>query len=288
MSVPSQKPSLLHTLLVLGRISNLPTVWSNCFAGWLLGGAGNWGVFALLIAGASLLYVGGMFLNDACDEAFDRAHRTERPIPSGAISSRAVWLLSYVALGAGALMLIFAGRALILPTLGLLVCIILYDAIHKQTTFAPVLMAGCRFLLYLVAGAAAANGAMPSLRWAATAMAIYILGLSFLARREATGTQINGWPVPLLMAPVLIGVIQGERGPAEAVLWLMLLAWVLFALMPLRTPSPGVIGKVISRLLAGIVIVDMLAVPNLSGAQLLAFMLLFGSALILQKTVPAT
>ena len=32
----------LRTLLVLGRVSNLPTVWSNCFAGWLLAGGGLW------------------------------------------------------------------------------------------------------------------------------------------------------------------------------------------------------------------------------------------------------
>ena len=30
-----------HALLVLGRASNLPTVWSNCFAGWFLGGGGE-------------------------------------------------------------------------------------------------------------------------------------------------------------------------------------------------------------------------------------------------------
>jgi hypothetical protein len=33
----------LRTLLVLGRVSNLPTVWSNCLAGWWLGGGGNFG-----------------------------------------------------------------------------------------------------------------------------------------------------------------------------------------------------------------------------------------------------
>ena len=33
--------SYLRTLLVLGRASNLPTVWSNCLAGWLLGEGGH-------------------------------------------------------------------------------------------------------------------------------------------------------------------------------------------------------------------------------------------------------
>ena len=60
----SPLPSV-RTLLVLGRASNLPTVWSNCFAGWLLGGGGSWIKLAVLTVGGSLAYIGGMFLNDA-------------------------------------------------------------------------------------------------------------------------------------------------------------------------------------------------------------------------------
>ena len=70
----------LRALLVLGRVSNLPTVWSNCLAGWLLGGGGNSALkFAALCAGTTCLYIGGMFLNDAFDADFDRQHRQERP-----------------------------------------------------------------------------------------------------------------------------------------------------------------------------------------------------------------
>ena len=29
--------SLGRALLVLGRVSNLPTIWSNCLCGWLIG-----------------------------------------------------------------------------------------------------------------------------------------------------------------------------------------------------------------------------------------------------------
>src|SRR5262245_63623198 len=88
----------LRTLLILGRVSNLPTVWSNCLAGWILGGGGE--LFklplpdlirlAVLTAGATFLYVAGMYLNDAFDEQFDSQHRPERPIPSGAIRAATV------------------------------------------------------------------------------------------------------------------------------------------------------------------------------------------------------
>ena len=81
-----------RTLLVLGRVSNLPTVWSNCLCGWLLAGGGSWSRLLLLCLATSLLYIGGMYLNDAFDASFDRQHRRQRPIPSGAVSESFVWI----------------------------------------------------------------------------------------------------------------------------------------------------------------------------------------------------
>src|SRR5689334_18324744 len=130
----------LRTLLVLGRVSNLPTVWSNCLCGWWLGGGGNSWKLPLLFGGATLLYVGGMFLNDAFDVEFDRLRRSERPIPSGAISLRAVWSWGLSALALGLLCLALSGWLTGLLGLGLLLSILIYDAIHKLVAFSPVLM----------------------------------------------------------------------------------------------------------------------------------------------------
>src|ERR1035438_6002811 len=80
-----------RTLLVLGRVSNLPTVWSNCLAGWWLSGGGNFWKLPLLLLGMSALYTGGMFLNDAFDADFDQQRRAARPIPSGKVSAETVW-----------------------------------------------------------------------------------------------------------------------------------------------------------------------------------------------------
>src|ERR1700745_1809733 len=95
----------LRTLLILGRTSNLPTVWSNCLAGWWLGGDGNYYKLPSLLAGATLLYLGGMYLNDAFDAQFDSQYRRERPIPSGLISAQAVWQYGFGLLVAGLIML---------------------------------------------------------------------------------------------------------------------------------------------------------------------------------------
>ena len=72
----------------MGRVCNVPTIWSNCLAGWWLGGGGRWFELGLLCVWVTLLYIGGMFLNDAFDANFDREHRRLRPIPSGAIGEK--------------------------------------------------------------------------------------------------------------------------------------------------------------------------------------------------------
>ncbi len=55
-------------ILDLCRISNLPTVISNCVASWLVAG-GSFDEFYLvaIVSGAVLLYSGGMIMNDLFD-----------------------------------------------------------------------------------------------------------------------------------------------------------------------------------------------------------------------------
>jgi len=54
--------------LRLGRVSNLPTVWTNVAAGAVLSGMPLYpGTMAAMLLAMSLFYVGGMYLNDAFD-----------------------------------------------------------------------------------------------------------------------------------------------------------------------------------------------------------------------------
>src|SRR5947209_942179 len=148
---PPRLHGTLHALLVLGRVSNLPTVWSNCLAGWWLGGGAYTGGLPALFIGTSLLYIGGMFLNDAFDIEFDVQHRKERPIPSGAIRPTTVWILGFTCLVLGIALLFTISASS--GGLGLILTgfIVLYDATHKRISFAPIFMGICRLLLYLVA-----------------------------------------------------------------------------------------------------------------------------------------
>ena len=72
MTIATPAPVLTVTLLRLGRVSNLPTVWTNVLAGTALAG-GDWNGrrSALVLLAMSLFYVGGMYLNDYFDRAID-------------------------------------------------------------------------------------------------------------------------------------------------------------------------------------------------------------------------
>jgi 4-hydroxybenzoate polyprenyltransferase len=73
--------------LLLSRVSNLPTVWSNVLAGCVLvAPIVPWPVFYRIATGVSLLYTSGMFLNDAFDYESDALARPDRPLPAGDVS----------------------------------------------------------------------------------------------------------------------------------------------------------------------------------------------------------
>ena len=150
------------SLLLLGRVSNLPTVWSNCLASWLLAGGTllettDLQRFSWLIVGATLLYLAGMFLNDAFDVRFDKEHRTERPIPSGAISDKAVWVWGIIQMVLGLGCLIWIGPVVAVCAFALAGSVLWYDWIHKRIAWSPLIMGLCRLSLYVLAGAAAAE-----------------------------------------------------------------------------------------------------------------------------------
>ena len=286
----------LRTLLLLGRVSNLPTVWSNALAGWWLAGGGHPGRLPLLLLGLSLLYVGGMFLNDAFDEDFDRQRRAERPIPSGRITAREVWRHGLGALGLGFLLLLFTGWTAGFFALVLAFFILLYDAVHKAVTASPWLMGVCRFWVYLIAAAAAGgvNG------WAIACgfvMALYVVGLSYVAKRETYLSrpgllgQISRWPFALLAAPVLLAIVLNTGPCLPPALWisLVLALWIGFSLQSLFEAAGPHAGRIVTGLLAGITIVDWLAIaPACPRGLSLVFPVLLLVTKLAQRFIPAT
>jgi UbiA prenyltransferase family protein len=281
----------LRAWVVLGRVSNLPTVWSNCLAGWWLEGGENVWKLPLLFFGVSALYTGGMFLNDAFDAGFDRQRRAERPIPSGLISLEAVWKFGSAWLAAGILSLLFLGTITGLLAVVLAFCILIYNLTHKFITASPWLMGLCRFWVYVIAGSTGEADMNGWPIWCGAALAFYIVGLSYVARRESFRGPIPFGPLWLLAAPVVMAMLMNVGADRNAAVWisLVLVLWIALCTRPVFQPGEMNVGRIVSGLLAGIVLVDWLAVaPQCPRELSLAFLLLFGVTIFLQQFVPAT
>jgi len=297
---------LARALLVLGRVSNLPTVWSNCLCGWLIGvgytkGPLDWTMLAMLSVGATLLYLGGMFLNDACDVEFDREHRKERPIPSGAISLGAVWKIAIGLLACGVGLLSVQSNLTALLTLALFNCIFLYNFIHKKYAWSVALMAMCRVLLVLVAASFAFTTKNPEgtffhhteggrAMWAALVLGLYVGGLSCLARVESRPGAVRYWPCLLMVTPVLLAVLAnpGEFRTKALLACAIFGLWVFRSLRYTYWIEHREIGRTVGGLLAGIVLVDLLAVAHVPQSVGLIFIGLFFASVAAQRWVPAT
>ena len=286
----SSPRSYFRTLLILGRASNLPTVWSNCLAGWWLGDGGPLSGLFLLWLGATCLYTGGMFLNDAFDVEFDRQHRPERPIPSGVISHAEVWGFGVGWLVLGTVLLAFFGAHTAAFAFLLVISILVYDGVHKAIAFSPILMALCRFFLFLTAASASETGVTGLAIWSALALAIYVVGLSYVAKSESTRGALRYWPCYLLAAPILLAYLvnQGEYKRTGMILSGIVAFWILRNLrFSFWSPDKNV-PRTVGGLLAGIVLVDLLALGAGNPLIGLVLVLLFAGTLVFQRFVPAT
>jgi len=291
MTMLASSPTLPIVLLRLGRVSNLPTVWTNVLAAVMLGG-GDWRSWrsALLLISMSLCYVGGMYLNDYFDRAIDARERPDRPIPGGAISARAVAALGFALLGGGFLMIATTAIAVASVSAGLLaVAIIVYDMHHKNNPIAPAIMGGCRALVYVTA-AALAGSLSAFVVAAAAAIAAYIAGLTYAARQESLDKVGNLWPLALLAAPLLVSIGAFWVGPGAVAIYLLLALWMGAAIYLLaKRPGVGAVSRAVGWLIAGISLCDAALLASIGAiGPALAAIGGFIATLIAQRYVAGT
>ncbi len=269
--------------LILTRGSNLPTVWSNLFAGWLLGyvyaDRFPWGPFLLtsligLLIGVSLIYVGGMILNDAFDARWDTERRSTRPIPSGLVSVTAAHVVGFLCLAIGSWFTVVSsldghGRATFTLVVLLVASVLVYDRWHKGVSWAPAVMGLCRALLPLI-GFFAVGGLVdgPHFRgWPLIALLAYpcvlwllTFSITLVARHEAGPGTPPKWaewllylvPVPLILVQTLPEV---NVAPKVAVFG-CLLFWLWIWRSNRRHALPAGVGPRVADRLAAFPLVD--------------------------------
>lgn len=288
----------LSVALKLGRVSNLPTVWSNVLTGMALAGTATADCrLLLLVVSLSLFYVGGMFLNDAFDHGFDAKTRPERPIPSGQVSTAQVHAFGFGMMAVALALLAWVGYGYepftqwrpVLAGLALAAAIVFYNWHHKNNPLSPLVMGLCRMLVYVTAALAVSAIVPHPIVVAAVVLLCYLIGLTYAAKKEHLGRLENIWPLAFLAAPVIYGIYLAPAQPMVVLPLVLLSAWALYALWLLRRRKPGDVPRAVVSLIAGISLLDAMLLAG-SGHLLFASLAIaaFVTTLALQRWISGT
>lgn len=275
----------MRGVAALGGITILPTVWSNCLAGWCLGGSNGAIKLFGLIWGTSLLFIGASF--------FHHAYLGESRVgySGGArygivyLENRQLWLLSLGWFGAGFVILAFLGKAATVLAVILCTTMVVYVTISGTLVAASLPLFLMRLLLYLLAGSASLGGITGGCVWNGLALGSYMAGVGFIADRDPLVKRKLRWQHLLLAAPVFLAVLVNELAPWNLVLCILFLLWLAWGLrFWIRSLSPN-IRYTSANLLAGIVLIDLMATHGQSVWLVPVFILLFLATLALGRYV---
>ncbi|MEM6471139.1 MAG: UbiA family prenyltransferase [Planctomycetota bacterium] len=261
------------------RLPNVFTVLADVSAAFLLiaGAVSPVNRFALVLTAGVCLYWSGMILNDVFDVEKDRQERSSRPIASGAICIKRArvfgWLLMLIGVASGAASGFLpnaSGTVTFVPaatSVALAAMIVAYNGPLKSTPLAPAAMGGCRALSFLL-------GASPVLSVAigepfvpryivgiSFAMGVYVMGVTLIARDEATGNRkinLRTGFVVLLVGALLLAFAPGLARPQDRATWaiqpggqFVFLIWLIILPVAVRAfrlqfePEPQAIGHAV-------------------------------------------
>ena len=291
------------------RISNAPTVVTGSLVGAAIGASTMPGSaipvlpMTLVASGTTLLYMGGMVMNDYFDQPIDRRERPGRPIVSGQVRESSALLLA-VTLIAAAVLLLSAASSNAIPWMLLLVsCVTAYNLLHRSAIAGPALMACCRALVPTIAAVACSHNQQPDwnlLGFFALPLGVYTLGISIAARNEASLEAAQSDDMLLSVAASMVavaavlpfGAIACRLLPALNVmqggfyaLAMVGAAWLLFRGLRSMTLPLGV-PRGVMRWIAAIACIDTASLVMLGRGELAAIAAIACIAtLLLQRRV---
>jgi len=293
------------THLSLGRVSNLPTVWTNVLAAGAMAGAAmpSDGWLSVLIA-MSLFYIAGMYYNDVCDAQYDKQHQPHRPIAAALITRERVeaYAIAYALLG---FLLVYNARMAapmasesasvgwLLSVCALVALIIAYNRHHKNNPLSPLIMAACRAAVLVTTGYTLTGTLPPMLLLMVLATLCWVIGLTYFAKHEQSDRVsthlLNRWPLALMSVPVFIGVTLSLFNIAVLFPLAVLVPVIVIAYKRITEGTAAQKGQSIGLMIAAISLVDSLFLASVWGMTgALAGIGLFALTLVLQRWVSGT
>ncbi len=272
------------------RLPNVFTAMADIAMGFLITHASfePLGVFTLLLISSSCLYTAGMVLNDVYDVEIDRGERPNRPLPSGIIPYNNAWRLGWSLLAVG----ILFGWAATAVTFNLVPgafatflagIIVIYDrdrVAKKIGPTRPLLMGGCRALNVLL-GMSAAEQWIDIQPYIAIGLGIYIFGITWFSRSEATTSKrlhLTGalltilagmavlWYYPQFMPPEKLQPMLQLQPQNWTVLWAMLACIIGWrALRAILQPDPAHVQATVKTGILSIIVLDAVVVLAVHG-----------------------
>lgn len=303
----SRPASLVFAWLQLVRFPNAFTVVADVLAGAMLarGTWLPWPLIAVLVVAAVLMYWAGMILNDVYDIEKDRVQNRGRPLVDGRISLSTARGIGYGLLAGGVMAILVATASFAeltpvnvstessqwlcfstpLVAMLLAVSIWLYDGRLKATPVGPVLMGLCR-VGSLLLGISIGWWLAPTQAWnashlwmAAIGHGVYVMGITWAARREAelsqTWTLGFGWCVCAVGIAMLASVswfmpegIRFRLSPQTSypiAIGLLALPWARRAVVSVVSPGPSTIQAAVKQAILSIIFFDSILALQFGG-----------------------
>jgi 4-hydroxybenzoate polyprenyltransferase len=264
--------------------------------------------FGLLVAASALLYLAGMILNDVFDVKQDTEERPGRPIPSGRIARGTAAAVGFAMLITG-VGLAWTASALfddlrpgIVASI-LAACIVFYDAWAKRTPLGPLAMGSCRMLNVLLGMSLAPHEWLPVHFVVAGGFGLYIVGVTWFARREAhwgSPGQLLGATLVMAAGIALIGSFTFFEPPEPLRAWRVPANWHLLlgllgvislrrAIYAIAQPEPSTVQAAVGQCLTSYLFFHAAVLLAVSGAfwAIVALSLLIPT-LLLAMWIPRT
>jgi hypothetical protein len=129
-------------------------------------------------------------------------------------------------------------------------------------------------------------------------MTLYVTGITWVARGESRPGKPVRWALSLLLVPFVISSWFALEYEIYFIFlfWLPPLAWMAWLFIPLWRGTNRSIGRLVSGLLAGIILIDAMVLAEVLIAPIafglpvwgITYLALFLIALLLQRIIPAT
>ena len=208
------RPSFSRTILELMsicRLGTLPTVISNCLAGWILSGAGNTLKFLILTLCLCTLQTAISWILCLVELPNTNTYKLRHPWLSTRIPLHSHWFCCAILLWIGIFLAALCGQ-----TIALIACLViliggiiaLTHRIFLLSALGPGLL---RALYYIAGGCVSWGGLLGYTLWGAIAIFFFMLGCGLITRRPPQwGATSMTLPIISFIIPLLLALLIND------------------------------------------------------------------------------